>query len=109
MKDLTQPAFNHHDYAHLEEPYIKRWEADKVKLEDTLTQDMVGDIRQWRVGDGPDDTNNNSWRTVATLFADKYPEYASEHHITSGNQICGIMLCDTAMKLLKQKPEEGWN
>ena len=39
----------------------------------------------------------------------KYPEFSASHGIEAGNQISGMQLCDAAMTLLKQKPEEGWN
>ncbi len=78
-------------------------------LNNDLSQSMIADIRNWRVGDGPDDVNTHSWRGVARLFVEKYPEFSDEHGIIAGNQISGMHLCDAAMKLLKQKPEEGWN
>ena len=78
-------------------------------LEDNLSQDMVADIREWRVGDGPEDIRTHSWRGVARLFAEKYPEFSTNHSIEAGNQICGMQLCEAVMKLLNQKPEEGWN
>jgi len=84
---------------------------DKIMkgLDEDLSQDMVSDIREWRVGDGPEDTNTHSWRGVARLFAEKYPEFSCSHGIQASNQISGMQLCDAAMALLKQKPEEGWN
>jgi CHAD domain-containing protein len=84
---------------------------DKIMkaLDNDLSQEMVSDIRHWRVGDGPEDTTTHSWRGVARLFAEKYPEFSNEHGIEAGNQISGMQLCDAAMVLLKQKPEEGWN
>ena len=86
-------------------------EHDKTmkELDENLSQDMVSDIRDWRVGVGPDDPNTHSWRGVARLFAEKHPEFAKNHGIVSGNQICGMQLCEAAMKLLDQKPEDGWN
>ncbi len=78
-------------------------------LNKDLSHNMVADIRNWRVGDGPEDLNTHSWRGVARLFVEKYPEFSDEHRIIAGNQISGMQLCDAAMKLLKQKPEEGWN
>lgn len=84
-------------------------EEQRKNLEENLTQDMVADIRQWRVGDGPDDPNTHSWRGIAALFVEKYPLFSAENNIHHGNQISGMQLCDVAMSLLKQKPEEGWN
>lgn len=78
-------------------------------LENNLTQDMVADIREWRVGNGPEDINTHSWRGVARLFVEKYPEFSDTHGLIAGNQITGMQLCETAMKLLHQKVEEGWN
>lgn len=97
------------EYRELVEIMQKAQEEQMKDLEDNLSQDMVADIREWRVGNGPDDTKTHSWRGVARLFAEKYPEFSNNHGIQAGNQICGMQLCDAAMKLLNQKPEEGWN
>ena len=78
-------------------------------LENNLSQDMVADIREWRVGDGPNDIKTHSWRDIASLFVEKYPEFSNNHGIVAGNQICGMQLCEVAQKLLNQKTEEGWN
>jgi hypothetical protein len=78
-------------------------------LENNLSQDMVADIREWRVGNGPEDINTHSWRGVARLFIEKYPEFSDNHGLIAGNQITGMQLCEVAMKLLNQKTEEGWN
>lgn len=89
---------------------MQRAQEEQMKdLEDNLSQDMVADIREWRVGDGPDDEKTHSWRGIAILFVEKYPEFSNNHGIVAGNQISGMQLCDAAMSLLKQKPEEGWN
>jgi hypothetical protein len=84
-------------------------EEQMKDLQDNLSQDMVADIREWRVGDGPDDEKTHSWRGIARLFVEKYAEFSDNHGIIAGNQISGMQLCDAAMLLLKQKPEEGWN
>ena len=97
------------EYRELVEIMQKAQEEQMKDLEDNLSQDMVADIREWRVGNGPDDQTTHSWRGVARLFAEKYPEFSDNHSIQAGNQICGMQLCDAAMKLLNQKPEEGWN
>lgn len=100
---------NSREYQELVET-MQKAEKETIKdLEDNLTQDMVADIREWRVGEGSDDMNTHSWRGIARLFAEKYPEFSANHGIQSGNQIYGMWLCDAAMNLLKQKPEEGWN
>ena len=100
---------NSPEYQELVETMQRAQEETIKDLEDSLTQDMVADIREWRVGEGPDDMNTHSWRGIARLFSEKYPEFSPNHGIQSGNQIYGMWLCDAAMNLLKQKPEEGWN
>ncbi len=100
---------NSKEYQELVEIMQRAQEEQMKDLEDNLSQDMVADIREWRVGDGPDDEKTHSWRGVARLFAEKYPEFSANHAIEAGNQICGMQLCEAAMNLLKQKPEEGWN
>lgn len=100
---------NSPEYKELVETMQKAQEEIMKDLEDNLSQDMVADIREWRVGNGPDDETTHSWRGVARLFVEKYPEFSANHNIHIGNQISGMQLCDAAMNLLKQKPEEGWN
>lgn len=100
---------NSPEYRELVDIMQRADEEIKKDLEDNLSQDMVADIREWRVGDGPDDEKTHSWRGIARLFVEKYPEFSDNHHIIAGNQISGMQLCDVAMKLLNQKPEEGWN
>jgi len=100
---------NSREYQELVEIMRKAGEETIKDLEDNLTQDMVTDIREWRVGEGPDDINTHSWRSIATVFAEKYPEFSANHNIESDNQVYGMWLCEAAMNLLKQKPEEGWN
>jgi len=97
------------EYRELVEIMQKAQEEQMKGLEDNLSQDMVADIREWRVGEGPDDMKTHSWRGIARLFVEKYPEFSDNHDIIAGNQISGMQLCDAAMKLLNQKPEEGWN
>jgi uncharacterized protein (DUF2126 family) len=65
----------------------------------------------WQNADWIADESRNYRFTFkhARLFAEKYPEFSNEHGIEAGNQISGMQLCDAAMALLKQKPEEGWN
>lgn len=100
---------NSKEYQELVE-IMQRAQEEIVKdLEDNLSQDMVADIREWRVGNGPDDITTHSWRGVAKLFVEKYPEFSDNHHIIAGNQISGMQLCEAAQKLLNQKTEEGWN
>lgn len=100
---------NSEEYKDLVEKMEKAHIEYMNDLENNLSADMISDIRDWRVGEGPDDINTHSWRGVARLFAEKYPEFSANHNIQSGNQICGMFLCDAAMNLLKQKPEDGWN
>ena len=97
------------EYRELVEIMQKAQEEQMKGLEDNLSQDMVADIREWRVGEGPDDMKTHSWRGIARLFVEKYPEFSDNYDIIAGNQISGMQLCDAAMKLLNQKPEEGWN
>lgn len=97
------------EYQELVQIMQKAQDEQMKDLEDNLTQDMIADIREWRVGDGPDDEKTHSWRGVARVFAEKYPEFSANHNIQAGNQICGMQLCQATMKLLNQKPEEGWN
>lgn len=97
------------EYQELVSIMQKAQEEQMKDLEENLTQEMVADIRQWRVGEGPEDMNTHSWRGVAALFEEKYPLFSAEHNIHHGNQISGMQLCEAAMLLLKQKPEEGWN
>ena len=79
------------------------WDKAIKDLEDTLSMEMIEDIRQWRCDD------DHSWRSVATTFHNKYPEYSGIHGLDSGNQISGMMLCQVAQSLLKQENSEGWN
>ena len=79
------------------------WDKAIKDLEDTLSIEMVEDIRQWRCDD------DHSWRSVARTFYNKYPEYSAIHGVDEGNQISGMMLCQVAQSLLKQENSEGWN
>lgn len=101
--------FRSDEYKKLVEDMNNEHNKQMKDLDDNLTQDMVADIREWRVGDGPEDTNTHSWRGVARLFVEKYPEFSDNHGLIAGNQITGMQLCEAAMKLLNQKVEEGWN
>lgn len=101
--------FQSDEYQQLCKDMTEAYNNTVKDLEDNLSQDMVADIREWRVGTGPDDTNTHSWRGVARHFVEKYPEFSDNHGIIAGNQISGMQLCDTVMKLLNEKPEDGWN
>jgi len=100
---------NSPEYKELVERMQKSQEEQIKTLEDNLTQDMVADIRHWRVGEAPDNLDANNWRDISKLFVEKYPEFSDKYNIVMDDQISGMLLCDVAMSLLKQKPEEGWN
>jgi hypothetical protein len=89
------------------EPII--WDKDITELKKKMPIKYARQIKQWRVGDGPDDLNTHSWRSVATMFCNTYPEFSEEHNIISGNQISGMYLCDAAMVKLKEQLNQGWN
>ena len=85
------------------------WDKDVDELVETMTDEMVKDIKLWRVGTGHEDPNTHSWRSIASEFAEKYSAYSDKHRILWGNQICGQQLCDAAMKRSNEKTEDGWN
>lgn len=87
----------------------ERFQYMIVDLEANLSKEMIDDIKQWRVGNGPDDITTHSWREIASLFVDKYPEFSHNHSIVHGNQISGMHLCNAAMNLLNEKTKDGWN
>ena len=101
--------FQSEEYRQLCKDMTDAYNKTMKELEDNLSQDMVTDIYDWRVGTGPEDINTHSWRGVASLFVEKHPEFSCNHNIHHGNQISGMQLCEAAMKLLNQKPEDGWN
>jgi len=87
----------------------KTWDNDIKTLSKKISKKMALDIKKWRVGDGPDDLNTHSWRSVATMFCMTYPDEAYSLNIADGNQISGIHLCDAAMLKLKETVDQGWN
>lgn len=85
------------------------WNKDIYKLKVSLTMQMAKQIKTWRVGEGPQDVNTHSWRSVAKEFVEKYKEFSDKNNIILSNQISGMMLCEAAMNKLKEKIEQGWN
>lgn len=85
------------------EAFSKAMDNAKEQLENNLTSDMISDIREWRCD------QDYTWRAVAREFYDKYEDFSKLYGVDSGNQISGMMLCEIAQKLLKQKTSEGWN
>lgn len=71
-------------------------DKDIKNLTKVLRKPMATDIRNWRCID------DYSWRYIAKTFVEKYPEFSEANNIISGNQICGIILSDAAMKKLKE-------
>lgn len=88
---------------------IASWNDDVLKLKKSLPVKSARDIKTWRVGEGPHDMNTHSWRSIAQVFVEKYPEFAEQHNLIAGNQISGMMLCEAAMIKLKETVEQGWN
>lgn len=70
-----------------------------------LTKEQAEFIKDLRVVKG------YSWRAVARDVSGKYPELKINGSVeyNYGNQIDGISLCDSAMQLLNEKVEDGWN
>lgn len=89
------------------EPVI--WDREVTKLKKSMPIKYARQIKQWRVGNGPGDSNTYSWKGIATLFAKTYPEFAEEQSILEDNQISGMYLCDAAMVKLKEQLNQGWN
>jgi hypothetical protein len=87
----------------------KQYDESVKKLSELLTDEMVSDIKKWRIGDGPDDLTTHSWRSLACEFHDKYEAFSNENSIDYGNQISGMQLCEAAMIKLNEKAEDGWN
>lgn len=85
------------------------WNRDIAQLKKSMSIKHARQIKQWRVGDNPDDPGTYSWRGVATMFCNTYPEFAEQHSILPGNQISGMYLCDAAMVKLKEQLNQGWN
>lgn len=85
------------------------WNNDILFISKKLSKSMALTIKKWRIGEGVDDMNTFSWRAIATLFVNKYPDLAAMLDIHEGNQISGIKLCDAAMLKLKETVEQGWN
>lgn len=85
------------------------WMSSVKSIKKDMPTKYARQIKEWRVGNGPDDPNTYSWRAIAELFAKRYPEYSAIHNIDASNQISGMLLCDAAMSKLKEKQEDGWN
>lgn len=62
-----------------------------------MTLEQAQEIKIWRTVD------DCSWRTVASLFSEKYDK------TVSSNQLYGIELCDKAMRFFDEEVEDGWN
>jgi len=85
------------------------WDREIINLKKSLPIKYARQVKKWRIGNGPDDPITHSWRSIATLFAKTYPEFAEEHNILEGNQVSGMYLCDAAMNKLKETIHQGWN
>ncbi len=85
------------------------WDKEVAKLRKSMPVKYARQIKQWRVGNSPGDSNTYSWRGIATIFAKTYPEFTEEQSILEGNQISGMYLCDAAMIKLKETIDQGWN
>lgn len=94
----NDPEFHEH-----RKKLIEAFDKMKQNLIETLTPEMVSDIRKWRV------EQDSSYRTVAALFADSYITFSEKNNLMWGNQITGMELCDAAMVILNEKSEDGWN
>ena len=79
------------------------WNADIVRLSKGFTLATAKKVKLWRIEE------EQSWRSIATLFVEKYVDAAKMLNIVSGNQISGMQLCDAAMKKLKETFDQGWN
>lgn len=108
-KQKFEEFFNDPEIQKLRSKIAEDWEADVQKLVKTMTDEMVKDIKVWRVGKGMEDHNTHSWRSLASEFVQKYSGYSTKHGIQYGNQLCGMQLCDAAMIRLNEKNEDGWN
>lgn len=67
----------------------------------TLTQNQAEEIRDWRC------VHEYSWRKIAEMAYETFPELRDR--IVNGNQMSGIELCNSAMVLLNETNEDGWN
>jgi len=84
------------------------FKANVERLSTSLTDEMVKDIKDWRVGNGPDDITTHSWRSLACEFYDKYTGFSNENSIQYGNQISGMELCEAAALRLNETSKDGW-
>lgn len=71
-----------------------------VNMKKKMGVKMARDIKNWRIED-PD--KMYSWRTISSMFVQKYPEFSESCDIVSENELSGILLCDAAMIKLKEK------
>jgi translation elongation factor EF-4 len=81
----------------------KDYDKDIRKLSKSLLKKMAEDVKKWRT-----EGKGYSWRYIAMLFADKYPEFSEKHNIVAENQLCGIYLCEAAIIKLNET-EQNWN
>lgn len=79
------------------------WAKDVNTLSKNLPIKAARAVKTWRVEE------EQSWRSIATLFTQKFPEESGSLNIISGNQISGMQLCEAAMKKLKETIDQGWN
>ncbi len=84
------------------------WDRDVLKIRKSLPIKLARQVKEWRVGGTPG-AGTYSWRSIATLFVEKYPEVSEHLFIISGNQISGMYLCEAAMLKLKETVDQGWN
>jgi hypothetical protein len=83
--------------------YKTSFDSTVKSVAKSLHKKMADDIKKWRL------TDEYSWRSIASVFVEKYAEFSEKHNIISGNQVSGVMLCDAAMIKLKETIEQGWN
>lgn len=84
------------------------YNEDVKKLSESLTEEMINDLKTWRIGSGPDDITTHSWRSIACEFYDKYTAYSNDNSIHYGNQISGMQLCEAAALRFNQSLKDGW-
>ena len=82
--------------------FNKLWDKDIKELSKSLPIKLAREIKIWRID------KQYSWRGIAQLFVETYPEESKKLGIVSENQISGIQLCDAAMIKLKETLAEGW-
>jgi len=46
---------------------------------------------------------------VATAFENQYPEFSRAHDIKNSSFSVGLRLCNSAMNILGEQVEDGWN